>query len=68
MKLWLKILIIFFILVVVGTSSYFVYKKFIYEEPMELSFEVDVYSKKSLFDYNNEIPCNLKKDEEINTD
>ena len=35
---------------------------------MELSFEVDVYSKKSLFDYKDEIPCNLKKDEEINTD
>lgn len=55
------IIILIFILVVV------LYNKFFKVEIVNLNFDVDVYSEKTLFDFKDSIACNLEENKEIDT-
>lgn len=55
------IIILIFILVVV------LYNKFVKVEIVNLNFDVDVYSDKTLFDFKDSIACNLEENKEIDT-
>lgn len=52
----------------VGTiTSVIIYQKYFKVYPMNLSFDVDVYSDKTLFDYKDDVACNLEENKEIDT-
>lgn len=55
------IIILIFILVVL------LYNKFFKVEIVNLNFDVDVYSEKTLFDFKDSIACNLEENKEIDT-
>lgn len=46
----------------------FVYQNFIYEEVINLDLDVDVYSDKTLFDFQDSINCYLKNNQDIDTE
>lgn len=54
-------------LIVVSIASVIIYQKYFKVYPMNLNFDVDVYSNKTLFDFKDSIACNLEENKEIDT-
>lgn len=54
-------------LIVGSIASVIIYQKYFKVYPMNLNFDVDVYSSKTLFDFKDSIACNLEENKEIDT-
>ena len=67
MKKKKNIVIILFIFVIVLICSIVIYNVFFKYETVNLELEADVYSDKTLFDYKDDIACNLTENQEIDT-
>ena len=51
----------------VSVVSVVIYKKYFKIYPVNLKFDVDVYSDKNLFDFKDSIACNLEENQKIDT-
>lgn len=51
----------------VSIASVEIYKKYFKVYVVNLTFDIDVYSDKTLFDFKDDIACNLEEDQEIDT-
>lgn len=65
-KIIISVIVILF-LILIGIAGVFIYNEYIKEEVINLEFDVDVYSEKSLFDFKDSIECILKEDQLIDT-